>query len=441
MSSTALPELAAPSERVRRAYSRIAAASRPEAWIHLRHEDDALADAGIVERRLQAGESLPLAGVTVSVKDNVDVRGLPTTAGCPAFAYRAREDAPAVARLRRAGAIVLGKGNLDQFATGLTGTRSPYGKVGGADDPERAGGGSSSGSALAVALGMADLGLITDTAGSGRVPAALQGIVAIKPTRGLVPARGVVPACRSFDCVGVFAAELDLAALAIHAIAGFDDLDPRSRRPPAGRPSSGQQPRVAFVAPERLELISTEARGVYADYVERLARAAGTETVEIDLEPFLAAGRLLYGGAFLAERYAAVGSFIEHHRGEVDEIVAEIILAGGSITAARYVADVEQLGRLKVMTARALRGVSALVLPTAPFQPTLAAVAADPVGINEQLGTYTTFANPLDLCAVALPGGEADGGPFGVSLLAPAFHEDVAIDLAGRLRPGAPARA
>ncbi|HWF55132.1 MAG TPA: allophanate hydrolase [Solirubrobacteraceae bacterium] len=425
--------LSAP-ERVHRAYRRIEVSDRPEAWIELRDEHEALAEAAAVQRRLGAGARLPLAGVTVAVKDNVDVAGLPTTAGCPAYAYTPPTDAESVARLRAAGAIVLGKANLDQFATGLTGTRSPYGAVRDARDPDRVAGGSSSGSAVAVATGMADLGLGTDTAGSGRVPAAFQGVVGIKPTLGLVPTRGVVPACRSFDCVSVFAATLALARGAIAVMAGHDAQDPRSRRLPGDAPAfAPERPRIAVPRPEQLELLSPDALVALATAAARCQRTLDAELVEIDLEPFLTAGRLLYEGAFVAERFAAVGEFIASHREAVDPHVATIVLGGGGVSAASYVGDVEKLERLRLRARDALRGCDTVLLPTAPFQPTIEQVRADPIGCNRRLGTYTTFANLLDLCAVALPAGHADGGCFGITLLAPSFRDDVLADLAGRL--------
>jgi allophanate hydrolase len=223
-------------ERVRAAYTTIAEVDRPEVWIALRDEADALTDAEAIEARVAAGEDLPLAGLTFAVKDNIDAARIPTTAACPAYAYTPDAYSPAVARLLDAGAALLGKTNLDQFATGLVGTRSPFGAVRDTRRPEYISGGSSSGSALAVALGIADIALGTDTAGSGRVPAAFQGIVGIKPTRGLVPTTGVVPACRTLDCVSIFAADLDLAQLALAVIAGPDPDDPQSRTAPADIP-------------------------------------------------------------------------------------------------------------------------------------------------------------------------------------------------------------
>jgi len=242
-------------DRVLAAYATDTAAKRPEVWIALRDEGEVLAEAAAIDARVAAGEDLPFAGMTFAVKDNIDAAGLPTTAACPAYSYIPDVDSPAVARLKEAGAILLGKTNLDQFATGLVGTRSPYGAVRDVRRPDHVSGGSSSGSAVAVALGIADLALGTDTAGSGRVPAAFQGIVGVKPTRGLVPTTGVVPACRSLDCVSIFAPDLALAELALAVIAGPDASDPLSRLTPADVPSDGRaprgRPRSACAAPGR----------------------------------------------------------------------------------------------------------------------------------------------------------------------------------------------
>jgi allophanate hydrolase len=421
------------ADRVARSYARIAASDRPEVWITLREEGDALAEALVVDERVREGEPLPLAGATVAVKDNIDVAELPTTAGCPAFSYPARQDAPAVARLREAGAIVIGKTNMDQFATGLVGTRSPYGAVRDARRPEYISGGSSSGSAVAVALALCDLAVGTDTAGSGRVPAAFQGVVGVKPTRGLVSVRGVVPACRSFDCVSVFASSVAVADEGLRVIAGPDPEDPLTRAWPADAPlAAPPKPRVAIPSLAALAGLSPEARRAFTDATSTL-QATGAQLLEIDLGPFLAAGRLLYDGAFVAERYAAVGGFIASHRHDVDAVVARIILAGGSIGPSQYAADWARLDELRAAAMRELGDAHAVMVPTAPAQPTIAAVAADPVGENGRLGTYTSFCNLLDLCAVAVPAGEADGGCFGVTLIAPAFHDRVVADLAQRL--------
>jgi allophanate hydrolase len=418
---------------VTRAFERIADADRPEVWIELRSAEDALTEARDIEERVAAGDQLPLAGLTVAVKDNIDVAGLPTTAGCPEFAYTPECDAPAVARLRAAGAIVLGKTNLDQFATGLVGTRSPYGAVRDAHDPSRVAGGSSSGSAVAVALGMVDLALGTDTAGSGRVPAAFGGIVGFKPTRGLVSNRGVVPACRSFDCVSVLARSVAEAETAVELISAFDPGDPLSREPPGGaalRPAPAR-PRIGVAKPEQLTHLSPAFAEAYCQAQQRVAKT-GAELHAIDLAPFLEAGELLYGGAFVAERYAAVGEFIAAHPEDVDPAVKQIILAARDTRAHDYVADRTRLDQLRLTADKILGEYDALLLPTAPFQPTLEQVTADPIELGRALGTFTSFANLLDLTAVAVPAGTADGGQFGVTLLAPAFHDATVATLARR---------
>jgi allophanate hydrolase len=420
-----------PVARAREALRRLAEGERPEAWIALRSPEEIIADATAVEARMAAGEALPLAGLTLAVKDNIDVPGLPTTAGCPAFAFDPAAPAPVVERLVAAGAIVLGKTNLDQFATGLVGTRSPYGAVRDPRRADRVSGGSSSGSAVAVALGIADLALGTDTAGSGRVPAAFAGIVGIKPTIGLVPTAGVVPACRSFDCVTVFARDLGTAERAMAIMAG-----PEPGRPwPASAPlAAPPRPRVAVASVADLPELTAEGQAAFAAAAARLA-AAGAELVTIDLAPFLAASRLLYEGAFVAERHAAVGCFVADHPGEVHPTVGAIIKAAGEVQAHALVADGERLDALRARAAEQLAGTDALLLPTAPSQPTIAQVAADPVAENSRLGVWTSFANLLDFCAVAVPAGEADGGQFGVTVFGRAGADRAAADIAHRLLP------
>ena len=424
------------TERVAAAYALIDRVDRPEVWIHLRERDTVLEEAAILDARAADGDELPLHGVLVAVKDNIDVAGLPTTAACPSFGYLAEISAPAVSRLTERGAIVLGKTNLDQFATGLTGSRSPYGAVRCAHLPERISGGSSSGSAVAVALGIVDLALGTDTAGSGRVPAAFQGIVGLKPTVGLVPTTGVVPASRSFDCVSVFAPSVGAAEHALAAMTG--PVPGRSWRPaPADAPLAAPlRPTVAVPAPGQLDGMSAERVAAFDAVCARLA-GQGVEIVPIDVEPFLAAGQLLYGGALVAERYAAVGPMIdtiESAAGSGDDVldpsVRTIIGAARAIPAHQLVADLERLDELRAIAAERLAGADALLLPTTPEHPTLAEVAADPIGVNSRLGRFTTFVNPLDMAAVAVPAGTADGSPFGVSVLAPAFADRVAADIA-----------
>jgi allophanate hydrolase len=365
-------------------------------WIHRRPSDEVEAERAAVD------PGLPLAGLTVAVKDNIDVAGMATTCGCPAFEYLPERDAACVSRLRAAGAVIVGKTNMDQFATGLVGTRSPHGAVADIRHPTLVGGGSSSGSAAAVALGEVDVALGTDTAGSGRVPAAFQRIVGAKPSFGRVPIRGVVPACRSFDSVSVFAPSVDLAERVLEVIGD----------PPPGPLAAPPQPRLAHL-----------------DGVPIPATPFDSEP--IDAAPFLEAGALLYGGAFVAERYAAVGEFIAGHVDQCDPVVASIILAGADVTAAAYLADCERLDALRARALGVLAGFDGLVIPTAPYQPTLAEVAADPVGVNQRVGIYTTFCNLIGLCAYALPSG--------VTVLARTGEDRLLADLARQVEAAGPA--
>jgi allophanate hydrolase len=422
-----------PTARVRAAYRRIAEADRPEIWITLREQADVLADAGAVERRLAAGESVPLAGLVVAVKDNIDVAGLPTTAACPEFAYVPATTAAAVERLRGAGAVVLGKTNLDQFGTGLVGTRSPYGAVRNSRDPHLVAGGSSSGSAVAVALGIADIGIGTDTAGSVRVPAALNGIVGIKPTLGIIPTHGVVPACASFDAVSVLAADLNLATAAAAVMAGPDARDPRSRTWPADvRLAAPNAPRLAIPEAANLTALSDAYRDAFERSVVRAADA-GLSVEPIDISVLLNAALLLYDGAFVAERYAAVGEFLDSAPAGAHPVVAAIITAGRAITGPAFAADLDALARARADAADLLGGFDALLLPTTTEHPALADIAADPYSINRRMGTYTNFCNLLDMAAVAVPGvPTTTGGPFGVTVVVPAFRDQVAVDIAAR---------
>jgi allophanate hydrolase len=385
------------------------ATSRPEVWIHKADQATLDAQAANIEQRLAAGEELPLAGLTVAVKDNIDVAGMPTTAACPAFEHTASTDATCVAALRAAGAIFVGKTNMDQFATGLVGTRSPYGAVRGAFDPLLVSGGSSSGSAVAVALGLCDLALGTDTAGSGRVPAAFQGIVGFKPSVGRIGNEGVVPACRSFDCVSVFAGTVAAAETAVAVMADPNFVD-------SVRGVRTESPKFAVFGDPALSELSPEYRSAY-EAAMAMATAGGHQLVEIDATPFFEAGALLYGGAFVAERYAAVGEFIETHQGEIDPVVAEIILGGRSISASDYVNDMQRTERLKALAYAELRDCDALIVPTAPFQPSIADVLAEPFELNRRLGIYSTFCNLLDLCSIAIPAGRTEtGAQFGITL-------------------------
>jgi allophanate hydrolase len=415
--------------RVRAAYDRIEAVDRPEIWIDLRPREEVEREARTIDERLTKGEQLPLAGRLFAAKGNIDVAGLPTTAGCPSYAYRPEADAPVVAGLRAAGAIVLGTTNLDQFATGLVGTRSPHGAVRNAYDPARVSGGSSSGSAVAVALGIVDFALGTDTAGSGRVPAAFNGIVGLKPTRGLVPTAGVVPACASIDCVTVFARTLPEAEQALsHMATGTVPALP-GRRPGPWR--------IAVPAREQLGELDKGWAQAYEAAVAQLA-AAGATLRELDLSPFTEAAAMLYEGAFVAERYTAVGAFvdkaIEADDDSLDPTVAGIITRARDLPAHRLYADMDRLAALRTRALAELADADALLLPTAPGHPTLAEVAADPLGANARLGRFTNSTNLFDLAAAAVPAGEVNGLPFGVMLIGPAYTDERLARIASLLQ-------
>ncbi len=411
------------AERVRAAYAAIAAVDRPEIWITLRPMADALADAEAVDR---LDPPPPLAGLVAAVKNNIAIAGIATTAGCPSYGTEpAAGDATVVARLRAAGAVIIGATNLDQFATGLVGTRSPYGAVRDARHPDRISGGSSSGSAVAVALGLVDIALGTDTAGSGRVPAALQGIVGIKPTVGVVPTDGVVPACRSYDVVTVFARDLDTADTAMGVLAGG-----ARPFPPDAPLAAPPRPRVAV--PRELPGLSAEWQRLFRAAADRLADR-GAEIVEIDLTPFLAAARLLYDGGLVAERHEAIGEFVDAHLDEpgLDPTVAGIVSAAGAVSATRLLADRVRLAELTATAMGELGDCAALLIPTTTGHPTIAEVNADPVAANSRMGVYTNFCNLMDLCAVAVPSGiDSQGTQFGVTVVARAGADALALDLA-----------
>ncbi|MFI6868222.1 allophanate hydrolase [Nocardia sp. NPDC050406] len=396
-------------------------------WIHRRSEADIAAEAGQAR-----GE---LAGIRLAVKDNVDVAAVPTTAACPAFAYVPERDAAAVAALRAAGATVVGKTNLDQFATGLVGTRSPCGAVANALRPGFVSGGSSSGSAVAVAAGEVDIAIGTDTAGSGRIPAALNGIVGIKPTVGVVSTAGVVPACRSYDCVTIFARDLALADQAMGVMAAGA---PGRAWPADVRLAAPPRPVVAIFA--ELPELDTVWRSAFDRTVAGL-RERGARIVEVDPAPFLDAARLLYNGALVAERYSAVGEFVDTHQHAVDPTVGSIIRAARDLPAHRLVSDLAELERLRAIAMASMAEADVLLVPTAPFHPTIAEVAADPIGVNSRLGTYTNFCNLFDLCAVAVPAGMAGPASFGVTVLGRPFDDAVALDIAALVTGSEPPEA
>ncbi|MEV5962647.1 allophanate hydrolase [Kribbella sp. NPDC051952] len=373
----------------------------------------------------------PLRGLTMALKDNIDLAGVPTTAGDPRNSEPATQNAFVVEQLIAAGAVPLGKTNLDQYATGLVGTRSPYGVCHSVFSSEHVSGGSSSGSAVAVASGEVDFALGTDTAGSGRVPVAFNRIVGIKPSRGLVSARGVVPACRSLDCVTVMARTVRTARLAFDVMVAFDPEDVWSRRYeslPHHRPGrSPGSPAVIGVPDLGLDLdpLHEEAWQQTLDQAHRLG-----DVVKVDVRPLLEAAELLYSGPWLAERWLAFGDKLDDSPA-VDPTVRTIVRAGAALTAAEAFAGFDRLAALARASEHLWTQLDALLLPVTPGQPTLAEVAADPIGANSRLGRFTNMVNLLDLCAVAFPGPDrSDGLPFGVQLLAPAGHDRVVIDLA-----------
>jgi allophanate hydrolase len=418
-----------PRELVQCIYSRLEARGTRPIWTNVLPKEEVLAYVERASARRANGEVLPLFGVPFAIKDNIDLMGLPTTAGCPAFGRMPREHAVAVGRLIHAGAIPIGKTNLDQFATGLVGTRSPYGVCASAFDEQHVSGGSSSGSALAVAHGLVSFALGTDTAGSGRVPAAFNNLVGLKPTRGLVSTLGVVPACRSLDCVSVFAGSVPDAARVLRIVAAFDAQDAYSREEAASRP-----PIRRVGVPRQLEFFGDrEYERLFAESVERV-RALGLEVVPFDLEPFLAAARLLYGGPWVAERYAAVGEFIEAHPDETHPVVREIVLGGRDVSGADAFRGTYRLAELRRTVDPLFALLDALLLPTAPTHPTVEAALADPIGQNSRLGHYTNFVNLLDLAALAIPAGFTPGGlPFGVTLMGPAWSDATLAELGHRM--------
>jgi allophanate hydrolase len=362
------------------------------AWISMVPQEEAQARAEVA--------SGPLAGMPFAVKDNIDVAGMPTTAGCSAYAYTPDTTAPAVQRLLDAGAVLVGKTNLDQFATGLVGTRSPYGICHSVLDPTLISGGSSSGSAVAVASGEVDFGLGTDTAGSGRVPAAANGIVGLKPTRGLVSTGGVVPACRIFDCLSVFSRTVAMAARVLDVLAPDGLLPAERRRWRLGVPSA------------------TGAVG-FEDTLPAVAEHG--DICQFDPSPLFAAGELLYGGALVAERLTTIGPLLREDPDALHPVVREVVERGLAFSAEQAFADLHQLDDLRARMAPVWDEVDALVCPTVPDIPTIAAVQADPIGMNAALGRWTQGVNLLDLCAVTIPlGVRPDGLPGSVSVIGPA---------------------
>jgi allophanate hydrolase len=406
------------------------------AWIHRVPDDVLRARAALLEDEAERDPSLrgrrALYGVLYAVKDNIDVAGLPTTAACPAFAYTPARSAAVVERLERAGAILVGKTNLDQFATGLVGTRSPYGIVPNAVDPSFIAGGSSSGSGVAVARGWVGFALGTDTAGSGRVPAALNGIVGLKPSRGLVSARGVVPACRSLDCVSVFARSIDDAVDVLDVLRGYDAEDPWSR--PLALAPDFAPAAFRFAVPDRLEFFGDDvAEAAFADAVT-LLESAGGRPVPVDFAPFLEAASLLYEGPWVAERVAAIRTFFDTQAAAMNEVVRGIIEGARKYDAARVFEGLTRLEALRHAVDPLWSDVDALVVPSVPRVYRIGEVLAEPLLTNRRLGYYTNFVNLLDLAALAVPtASRRDGLPNGITLIHRAGSDLLLAELGRRV--------
>lgn len=401
---------------------------QPQVWISRFSEQEILRAAAAVDDRVQAGEQLPLAGVPFAIKDNIDILGLPTTAGCPEFAFNPNQTASVVQALLDAGAVAIGKTNLDQFATGLNGTRSPYGAPTCVFNSEYISGGSSSGSAVAVAAELVAFSLGTDTAGSGRVPAAFNGLVGMKPTKGRWSTAGLTPACRSLDCITVFTHTVDDARLLDDVIAGFDESDVYSRAL-SDIPRDLRKIGVPL-RHQRLFFGDTEASKFYEHSI-RTFESLGVEIVEVDIEVLKKAALLLYAGPWVAERTAAIGDFLETNPDSMDPVVRSILQSGKGISAVDAFNAQYEIAALKRSTDLMWNEIDVLLLPTAPTIYRVTEMHASPVLLNSNLGIYTNFVNLLDMSAIAIPAGyrQNDTG-FGVTLIGPAWTDRALMDVA-----------
>lgn len=428
-----------PSAAVRRAYEAMRAYADPALFISVKPETDALGEAAALEAAGPDGK--PLYGKVFAVKDNIDAAGLETTAACPAFTYRPQASAFVVAKLEAAGAIVIGKTNLDQFATGLVGVRSPYGVPRNALRSDLIPGGSSSGSAVAVAAGIVDFSLGTDTAGSGRIPAGMNGIVGLKPSLGLLSSTGMVPACRTLDTISIFARDTATAVAATAAAAGYDDADAYSRALPV--PALGGLPpsfRVGVPRPEQRKFFGdSHAEAAFAADIERL-KTLGATLVELDFEPLHAVARLLYEGPWVAERYAATRPLIETQPDAFHPVTLKIIGGAKGLTAVSTFEAIYKLADLKRQTAPIFDQVDVLAVPTVPRAYTVAELQADPIALNSNLGTYTNFVNLLDLAAIAVPSGQrGDGLPSSLTFIGKAGTDGYLASIAAAVEGKAPA--
>ncbi|WP_323127251.1 allophanate hydrolase [Marinobacter sp. JSM 1782161] len=410
--------------------------SAHNAWIHLAGEDELTPYLTRLQR--SSPDELPLYGIPFAVKDNIDVAGMDTTAGCEAFRYRPGRHAAVVEALVAAGAIPLGKTNLDQFATGLVGTRSPepWGACRNSIDPDYVSGGSSSGSAVATALGLVSFALGTDTAGSGRVPAAFNNLIGLKPTLGRLSVRGVVPACQSLDCVSIFARSAEQAQAVLTVASAPDAEDPWQRPAPIGRQPIPARFRFGVPQDKQLDFDGNEgARQLFNNAIRDL-EALGGEAVTLDFQPFLDTAKLLYEGPWVAERYLATSPLIQEQPDALLDVTRGIISQGANGRAADAFSARYRLQALKQVADQAWDEVDVMLTPTAPTIYTIAELDEEPVARNSRLGTYTNFMNLLDYSAVAVPSGFLESGlPLGCTLFAPAFQDEALLALASRLHP------
>ena len=411
------------------ALDRIAAydAVQPQIWISRASPESLLEAARAIDARVAAGEDLPLAGVPFAVKDNIDVAGFETTAACLAFAYAPQASASVVEKLLAAGALCVGKTNLDQFATGLNGTRSPYGAPRNAHNLAYVSGGSSSGSASAVAAGLVAFSLGTDTAGSGRVPAAFQHLIGFKPSKGRWSNRGLVPACRSIDCITVFTDDTADARLIDGIVAGFDAADAWSR-PLTDLPRCNRTIGVPR-RDQRMFFGDVEAEYLYDQALEALA-GLGT-IVEIDYAPLQEAAQLLYGGPWVAERTAALSNLLSQNPDAIDPTVREIVSAGLETRAVDLFNGIYRLAELKRHADQLWESIDVMAFPTAGTTYRVKEMLAAPIALNSALGFYTNFVNLLDMAALAVPAGaRGNGTGFGITLIGPAHTDRALLDIA-----------
>ena len=402
---------------------------QPQVWIARFTAEQVLAAARAVDARIAAGEALPLAGVPFAVKDNIDVAGIDTTAACPPFAYRPEANAHVVQRLLDAGAVCVGKTNLDQFATGLNGTRSPHGAPRCVFNLAYVSGGSSSGSSVAVAAGLVPFALGTDTAGSGRVPAAFNGLIGLKPSKGRWSTSGLLPACRSLDCISVFAVDAEDAALVDSVAAGFDAADDYSRH----LPDVPLGKRIGVPIPaNRPWFGDLQAEYLFDRALDRLA-GLGRELIEVDIAPLLEAAKLLYSGPWVAERTAAMEAVLRDMPEAIDPTVREIVLAGAAMSAVDVFRGQYRLAAHARAAETLWQAIDVLAVPTSPTIYRVAEMLANPIALNSHFGAYTNFVNLLDMAAIAVPAGHRlNGTGFGISFFGPAGSDRALLDLAAR---------